>query len=114
MRAHTKVPALLVEALERLAQLGRRQHGRQCRRRPRAGSAPPGGAARLVLLVDRDLLAELLERAADETRDVHLRDADLLGDLRLRQAFEEAQVENRPLARLERAEARREPGGVLG
>src|SRR5579883_1238944 len=70
------------------------------------------GAVRIEL-VGRDLLADLLERAADQARDVHLRDPDLLGDLRLCQALEEAEVEDRALAVVERPEARREHGAVL-
>src|SRR5687767_7305971 len=77
------------------------------------GSA--GGALRGRLpLVVRDLLADLLERPADQPRDVHLRDPDLLSDLALRQPVEEAQVKDSPLALVERAEARREHGAVLG
>ena len=44
---------------------------------------------------------------------MHLRDPDLLGDLTLRQPVEEAQVEDRPLPLVERAEAGREHGTVL-
>src|SRR3954468_9370816 len=72
------------------------------------------GAAGLRLLLDRDLGADLLERAADQPRHVHLRDADLLGDLGLRQALEEAKVQDRPLALVEHAEAGREHGAILG
>ena len=45
------------------------------------------------------------ERAAQQARDVHLRDADSRRDLRLRQALEEPQLDDRPLARVERVEA---------
>jgi hypothetical protein len=45
---------------------------------------------------------------------VHLRDPDLLRDLRLRQALEEAQVEDRALTVIENAEARLEDRAVLG
>src|SRR5207249_6207204 len=45
--------------------------------------------------------------------DVHLRDADLLGDLRLRQPLEEAQVQDATFALVERPEARREHRAVL-
>src|SRR5262249_58739265 len=72
----------------------------------------PQGPTRL--LVHGDLLSNLVERAADQPRDVHLRDADLLGDLGLRQALEKAQVEDRALAVVEYAEARLEYGAVLG
>src|SRR5712691_7631386 len=61
-----------------------------------------------------DLVADLLERAADQPRHVHLRDPDLLRDLRLGQALEEAQVQDPALALVEDAEARREHGPVLG
>src|SRR5439155_670251 len=55
-----------------------------------------------------------LERAADQPRDVHLRDPDLLRDLRLGQPLEEAQVKDRALALVEDAETRLEDGSVLG
>ena len=44
---------------------------------------------------------------------MHLRDPDLLRDLRLRQPVEEAEVEDPPLALVEHAEAGREHGAVL-
>src|SRR5512146_1353983 len=82
------------------------------------GSRPTTPSNRLLLarsggLVGRDLLADLLERAADQARDVHLRDPDLLGDLGLRQALEEAQVQDLPLALVEHPEAGREHRAVL-
>src|SRR6186997_957637 len=64
-------------------------------------------------LLGRDLLADLLQRAANQPRDVHLRDADLLGDLRLGQAFEEAQVQDLALPLVEDTETRCEDGAVL-
>src|SRR5947207_7229817 len=67
-----------------------------------------------VFRLDRDLLADLLQRAADQPGDVHLRNADLLRDLRLGQAFEEAQVKDHALAVVEDAEPGREDGAVLG
>ena len=39
------------------------------------------------------------ERAPDQPRDVHLRDADALGDLGLRHVLDEAQVQDQALAR---------------
>src|SRR5207248_334957 len=73
-----------------------------------------GAAPALDLLAVRiDRFADLLERAADETGDVHLRDADLLRDLRLREALEEAQLQDHALALVERLEPRREHGAVL-
>src|SRR5436190_11899340 len=66
-----------------------------------------------VFGLDRDLLADLLQRAADEPGDVHLRDADLLRDLGLRQPLEEPEVQDHALALVEDAEARREHGEVL-
>src|SRR3954453_1914714 len=66
------------------------------------------------LLFGGDLLADLLQGPPDQPRDVHLRDADLLRDLRLRQSLEEAQVQDPALALVEDAEAGREHGAVLG
>src|SRR4051794_29225978 len=76
-------------------------------------SARASGSARGALrggnlLLGGDLLANLLQRAPDQPRDVHLRDADLLRDLRLRQPLEEAQVKDPALALVEHAEARRQ------
>src|SRR5262249_1198027 len=77
------------------------------------GSAAPRlPRLHLVLLVD-DLLADLLERTADETRHVHLRDPDLLRDLRLRQSFEEPQMQDPALAIVEDTEAGRQHRAVL-
>src|SRR4051812_30216513 len=45
---------------------------------------------------------------------MHLRDADLLRDLRLGQPLEEAQVKDHPLALVEHAEARLENRAILG
>src|ERR1700693_4135580 len=90
-------------------------------RRGRAGLAGAAvlisalGGARLGLgvFLEVDLCADLLERAADQARDVHLGDAHLLGDLRLGQAFEEAEMEDPPLSVVERAASRCEDGHVL-
>src|SRR5207248_9534106 len=78
----------------------------------RRGSRWLSGLPALVLL-GRDLLADLLERPADQPRDVHLGDPDLLCDLGLREPAEEAQVEDLPLAVVEDAEARRQHRPVL-
>src|SRR4051794_31253428 len=62
----------------------------------RAGILPRrtgGGLAGL------ELTAHARQRVPDQARHVHLRDPDPVGNLRLREAFEEAQVEDRPLAR---------------
>ena len=77
--------------------------------RPQPQRAP---SARLVLL-GVDLLTDLLQRAPDQPRYVHLGDPDLLGDLRLRQSLEEAQVENHALPFIENAEPWREHRAVL-
>src|SRR3954453_3762722 len=66
-----------------------------------------------VELVRGDLFPDLLERAPNQTRDVHLRDTHLLGDLRLRQPFEETQMKDRALALIEHPEARRQHRAVL-
>src|SRR3954454_6349220 len=79
----------------------------------RAGARSAGGAPRGNLSLGGDLVADLLERATDEPRHVHLRDADLLRDLGLRQALEEAQVQDLPLALVEHAEAGRQYRAVL-
>src|SRR5918996_3120364 len=71
------------------------------------------GGAPVGHVVGRDLRADLLERAADEPGDVHLRDSDLLRDLRLRKALEEAQVEDAALAFVERTQPRGEHGAVF-
>ena len=60
-----------------------------------------------------DLFAHLLERAADQARDVHLRDAHLRGDLGLGEALPEAEVDDQPLALVEDVEPGLENGTVL-
>src|SRR5439155_23916578 len=89
-------------------------HGDQCRGTTYRDLAGPVGGPPWLLFVGRDLVPDLLERPPDQARDVHLRDADLLRDLRLRQPLEEAQVEDRPLAVVEDTEAGLEQGAVLG
>src|SRR6266516_1186930 len=76
------------------------------------GSA--AGAGLGLFLLARDLLADLLQGASNEARHVHLRDADLLSDLRLRQPLEETQVQNHPLPLVEHAEPGSEHRPVLG
>src|SRR5262249_31118163 len=76
-------------------------------------SSAPAVRSALWFFISRNFLADLLQGSSDETRDVHLRDADLLRDLRLRQPFEEAQVEDRPLAVVEHAKAGLEQRAVL-
>src|SRR3954469_1681413 len=49
--------------------------------------------------------ARALERHPQDPRDLHLRDADVLADLALREVLDEAQVEDAVLARRERAHA---------
>ena len=89
----------LEESAEARAQLGCALHPWDCRdggfRRPCAPRGSGGGAAagrrwsdlaprcaRLdLVLLGRDLLADLLQRTTDQARHVHLRDADLLRDL---------------------------------
>src|SRR5215207_6211156 len=55
-----------------------------------------------------------LERAPQQPRDVHLRDADALGDLALREPGEEAQQQDAALALAQRAEAAAELDALLG
>jgi hypothetical protein len=56
----------------------------------RGGAQPRSGLRDAVGL--GHLGAHVVQGAADEPRDVHLGDADLLGDLALGQAVEEAQA----------------------
>src|SRR6185437_2585756 len=84
------------------------------RRTTSRASCASATRAGVRLLVGSDLGADLFERAPDQTRDVHLRNADLLRDLGLGQAVEEPQLEDHPLALVERTEARRQDGAVLG
>src|SRR5581483_6408981 len=82
-----------------------------------AGSAAPAAGCRSprrARLLGGDLLADLLERAPDQPRDVHLRDPDLRRDLRLRQPVEEPEAQDRALAVVQHPEARRQDGAVLG
>src|SRR5205814_6240227 len=104
------------------------QSRRRARRAPQRGQLAPRrwrsrginhlparsrATRRALLFLARDLLADLLERAADQPRDVHLRDPDLLRDLRLRQPLEEAQVQDCALALVEDAKTRGEDGAVF-
>src|SRR5581483_2102269 len=76
-----------------------------------AGSAAPAAGCRSprrARLLGGDLLADLLERAPDQPRDVHLRDPDLRRDLRLRQPVEEPEAQDRALAVVQHPEARRQ------
>src|SRR5215207_10678180 len=57
--------------------------------------------------------AQPLERAADQSRYVHLGDADALGDLGLREVLDEAQVEHDPVAGRQRLQRRRDRRAVL-
>jgi hypothetical protein len=54
------------------------------------------------------------ERLSDDARDLHLRHADALADLRLRQILLEAQSEHLALARRDGPQERGERGPVLG
>jgi catechol 2,3-dioxygenase-like lactoylglutathione lyase family enzyme len=87
---------------ERLAAGRGRRDGspRACRRRPRFRRSRPGREPHFDRVAAptrplghlgflRDLRADLLERSPDQPGDVHLGDADLVGDLRLRQPAEE-------------------------
>src|SRR6185369_2901365 len=70
----------------------------------RASRADPRGSA-LVLAGGRALLghlgADALQGATEDAGDVHLRVADPLGDLRLRQVLDEAQLQDEALALVE-------------
>src|SRR6266516_1546259 len=60
-----------------------------------------------------DLVADLLQCAPDQARDVHLRNPDLLCDLGLCQAAEEPEVEDRLLAVVEGTQAGLDCGPAL-
>src|SRR5690349_5339563 len=77
---------------------------------PLGGRSPP---RRLVEPLGGDLVANLLQRPADQPRHVHLRDPDLLRDLRLREPVEEPQVQDLPFAVVEHPEPRLEHGAIL-
>src|SRR5689334_5842152 len=66
-----------------------------------------------ALLRGGRVLARALERRAQDPRDLHLRDADVLADLALREVLGEAQVEHAVLARRERADAARHDVAAL-
>src|SRR5215212_5314907 len=57
--------------------------------------------------------ALLVKQAADQARDVHLRDPDALRDLGLREVLDETQVQHGAIARRQRGERRRDRGAVL-
>src|SRR5262245_27012324 len=59
-------------------------------------------------------LTHLHQRAREEARDVHLADADLLGDLGLRLVLEESQFHDRALAVRELGQHRVEHDPVFG
>ena len=82
---------------------GRRDPDRAGRRR-RVPRRPHRRARRLTRSrrpLRVDLLADPLQGAAQDARDVHLRVADLLGDLRLGHVLDEAQPQDQPLALVE-------------
>ncbi|WP_445009147.1 hypothetical protein [Pseudonocardia sulfidoxydans] len=70
-----------------------------------AGPRTPGCAPGSGLVVEHSC-AQLLQGAAEQSRHVHLRDADLLTDLRLGAAVEEAQDEDAAFALGEAGEQR--------
>src|ERR687886_203986 len=72
-------------------------------------SRPP---ARALLSGLRDL-AQARERAPYQARDLHLRDADAFGDLRLGEVFGEAQVQDQAVSGRERVEGGGDRGPVL-
>src|SRR5829696_484442 len=89
--------------------------GRCARRRE---DTPPAGVTHHAqwdknLPLTQEFLAHHRKRLADQTRDVHLRETDPLGDLRLRQALLEAHPQDLPLARREPLQGRLEGGAVL-
>ncbi len=95
-------------SLERLADEIRVEHrdGDECLliRIAPAGSSPERPALSAAIGVSRGL-AQALERPPQDPRDVHLRVADLLGDLRLGQILDEAQPQHLALHVAEHLEA---------
>ena len=68
-------------------------------RAPRTATTWRSASALPLLLPD--LLADPLQGAAQDSRDVHLRVTDLVGDLRLGHVVDEAQAQDQPLALVE-------------
>src|SRR5918992_3551357 len=100
---HTRVP----RTYDRLGEEAGRTFSWRLPRRGLPDRSPAAGS------VPRNLFTDLLERAPDQTRDVHLRDPHLLCDLRLRQALEKPEMENLPLAIVKRLESRRGHRAIL-
>src|SRR5213076_1796430 len=78
-------------------------------RSPRAWSTPQ----RLRRCPQR-AFAQPGQRLADEPGDLHLRDADALGDLRLGQILHEAEVQDAAVALVEHVAQRAQRGDLLG
>src|SRR5258705_10788722 len=79
-------------------------------RRPRGGL----GAGLARVLAGARHGAQAAQRLADDARDLHLRDADALADLGLREVLLEAQAQYLALTRRHRAQQLLERGPVLG
>ena len=77
-------------------------------------SRAPAGLSRRRLLARRGVGAQARDRLADDARDLHLRDADALADLGLREVLVEAQAQHLALARRDRAHEVLERRAVLG
>ena len=81
----------------------RRRHGQT--RRPQAAT---------ILVGHRGVGAQARDRLADDARDLHLRDADPLADLGLREVLGEAQAQDLALARRDDPHDVLDGGAVLG
>src|SRR3954452_4854702 len=79
---------------------------------PRGYARAPRDSSRACDRLDR--VAHRVDRAADEPRDVHLRDADGTGDLALGEALVVAQADDLALALAEAVEAATEQDPLLG
>ena len=75
----------------------------------------PADWANYDLIVTASMLEYVpRERLADDAADLHLRDADALADLGLRQVLDEAQAQDLALARADRAQQPAQRGAILG
>src|SRR4051812_31508581 len=84
------------------------------RRGPRRPGRPGRGGRSKLTDRSGELVTHAVERPADQPRDVHLRDPDLIGDLGLCEPVLEAHPQDLALSGREPLERRLEGGAVVG